>query len=526
MKKDNPYNDSTCVGVHVSEDHANVVLLKDNSQFLHHTFNVGYDHLEECLQKVSEWMTENGASRFPIHLCITGSPVQSLITKTPPLAPSLLLKSFKLQMKQQTGEEPPNLFYQQLYKNESGEGRQEEYVVTTIHKEFRESIVQIARKLKLKISSWELDVLCYAKVAEHLWQKNNCADSSRFLIVLEWDYCQLFICHTDGQLVTFSLSLGMSSFMDRLVQVRAKIADTGSGIVDEDVNFPSTETGQVEQRLSEASQTIHEVYIPLAQQVKTQLYATCNEYGISLPTHFAVLGSGASLFDIHASLAKDFNLKCLSLSSECPNDYAVALGAMLKDRGKLHLNFMPKGGRELLRLWKEKIKNFRVKGSHPIRVIGSNDLLSAKNVVIAAVGILILASFPILQRISVSSELEALKKENSKLLSLKSEIEKAEKREAEFQKRAQLLKLLEAKRPHLSQAMKELISILPEPIKLKAIQLKGENLILKGSARSHVEVQAYLKAAQHLNYLSEPQPIGMLEESNGTHFEIAFHLKI
>lgn len=498
------------IGLSIQEDHTDLLVITPfSAQATHVSFNTGFKNIEECFQKVADWVKENHATKFPISLSVSGGPVHFLITKSSPVPPNLLLKSFKLQLKQVINAEPANLFYHSLFKQERPDGVYEEFIVSCVDKDFREDLVQQARKNKLKVVSWDLSALCQAKVADYLWKQNGCADSSRFLIVLEWDHCQLFVSHPDGQLVTFSLSLGMSSFTDRLVQARAQIAEEGStSIPNEDISFPSTDLEEIEKRRESANQAIHEVYLPFAQQVKTQLYATCNEYGISLPTHFSVVGPGSTLFGIRESLAKDFGLIALSLEPLCSSEQALALGATLKEKQFAHLNFLPRGPKEFWRVFSERVKNLKARLAHSdaLSISSGIPFLNLRNLVVAGLLLVGLVAIPVLRYFGAVRELASVQEENKKLLTLKQEIEKAELREADYQKKVQIVKLAEPKRPHLSRAMKELISILPAEIKLKGVTLKGDNLIVKGSARSHVDVQAYLKAAQSLNYLSEPAP--------------------
>jgi hypothetical protein len=519
------------VGVQLEAERCFVTIVSAGGSKVRHTsINLGYEKLDACFGEIVAWLLEEEANRLPVYLTVTGKPVRYLVTKTPKLPRPVMMKAFKLQLKQAIGHESENLFFTPLSNLQNASGDTTEYVIACVDKEFREAVTQVGRQHKLKMAGWDIDIFAFYRSANFLWQRSQQQDSSRFLVILEWDNCHLLIASPQGQLVTLSLSIGMNSFMEHLVGARAQIATQGeSEVGGEDVFVPSAGSDDIRVRRLLAKQAVYDVYVPFAQQVKTHLYATCNEYGISLPTHFAVLGSGASLFGITESLAADFGLKNVLTEPYFPTELAVAFGSMSQEKGALRLDLLPRGKKQVMKGLQEGLKNVRSK-------FQQKEFLSADQtglpfltpgrlgVAVAILGAL--ASIPIVQRLQTSSELSYRKEELKKLLTRKEHIDKSKSREVEYEKRVGLQKLIEPKRILLSRAMKEIISVRPAPIKLESVSFKGQTLIVKGKAQTPLDVQNYLKAAQTLVYLSEPTPVGVTQEPHFTKFEISFRVRM
>jgi Tfp pilus assembly protein PilN len=88
-----------------------------------------------------------------------------------------------------------------------------------------------------------------------------------------------------------------------------------------------------------------------------------------------------------------------------------------------------------------------------------------------------------------------------------------------------MVKQIEGKRLALSNAIRELISILPGEVKLQSLGFKEHTFTLKGQSLSQTAIESFLKAALSLKYLTDPTPIGISRDKNGIAFELTFRFR-
>ena len=463
----------------------------------------GINEIEQCLNKVSSILSENGFQHLPIYLCVSGIQVHYFLSRVPKLSANHLSKAFRLQMKQELGEDAASLYSLPLWTHKSEDGEQQEYLVAGVKREFRDHIIQHFKKLDLKMGGWDVDILSYYRVSDYLWRRIQCDESSRFIIRLEKDHCHLITISPQGQLLSTHLAVGTGLFIEQMEKINKGELKSNSELQNQ--------------------------CRPFIHQIKTQLYAMCNEFGVPLPTHFILLGAATLLDGFIDCIAREINITPIAFDNLFPTEAIVAVGGMIQRKSSFRVNFFPSRKKLLWKSIGSGLKRMRFRslvgpGFNPLERIRSFGNFAKIGFV--AIPLLAVASFPFIDRMRAEKWIKSEKQEFEKVATYKSIIEKAEQREIDYDRRTALIKLIREKKYNISSAIKELISIVPTNMKIQALQLKNGALTIKGIAKSHTQVQEYLKQAENFRFLSEPLPIAMVESKEGASFEISFKVRL
>ncbi len=504
------------IGVHLQKDRSLVVWLSSEKLVIRSlALNQGFEQAESLVVELGQALSSIAGKKIPISFTLSGEPGPTLFADLPRLSRNNLVKALKLQFRTQQGNEPEEI--QTLaVGNPKGTDRLYHYFALGIKKDLLEKVVRPLRKQKIRVTAWDADLLCYVRAAGSLWEKSGGGSSTRFLIILEWDHCILLVSDQSKKLLALKLSVGVQSFLQHLVSTR----ETLSLEQFSELKLESVETR--ERRLN-ADQAIHDVYIPFAQQIKTQLFAACNEQGLSLPTHFALVASGANLFQMVESLAHDLSLTPIQL--ELPSEAVGAYGAALYEEVGLHLNILPRGRGEVVKSFREWLRSSWTKFS-PAQSL--SDAIPLNAGVLFGIPFLILvglAAIPVVQRWKASTRLSLAKNEFREMESAKKQITQGKDREALYDKKAQLIKQIELKQYRISSALRELFTAIPPAIRLKSLSFKDGVMTLKGVTTEPSAVESFLKATMDLRLLVEPTPVDVHRDKKNTTFELTFKFR-
>ena len=524
------------VGVHVGGERTNILYLNGKKQIVKHLpVNHGYESIDKLLEGLERTLADAKKAKLPIHITLSGKPSHFVLAKLPRLPRPQAVKAFKVQLKQSSGEDwddVRDIAINVAKKGQASDG-QMEYFVGALQKGIIEKIARPLKRSKLRVMSWDFDLLCLARAANFVWQRAKLENATRLLVLLDWDHCYLMILGADGKLVAPRLPIGINSFLDRLLQTRVPPpVDTGESPV------LGANTVEVRERRVLANQAIHDVYVPLGQQLKTQLFSGCNENGIPLPTHFCLVSVGATLFRITESLSADLGLRALPVEQLVPVETVAALGATLSEKNDLKVNLMPAGSEEALRNLKDSFRNIRgvvqrVKSIRPTTKISLGatlDRFSFVNpkVAMAGVGVMLaggVIAYPIYMRMQTTKALQEKKRELATLGPLKDFISKARAKEGLADKKMNLVKIIEGKAWEMSSALKELFSVLPNQVRLKSLAYRGDILNLKGETDSQETVQEFLKSSLTLRLLTDPTPVKISRKDKNVEFELTFRFR-
>lgn len=509
------------VGIHIEPERTNIAFFNAENKLSVLSIGHGYEEMDKLLEALPETLKKEGIPGAPLAITASGKVTHFVSVKTAKLNRSQLLRAIQVALKSSSGRDWSDPQYLQL---PAAKGADEvEHFAGVVEPATVEKIFRHLKRLKFKIASWDADILCYARTADLLWKTSGNGDSTRFLLLLDWDNCYLLIQSADGSLIAPRLPIGVNSFLEHLVKVwEGNNSDSRQGGV------LGADPIEVRERKILANQAIHDVYVPLGQQVKAQLFAACNEHGIAPPTHFAVVSVGANLFHLVESLSVDLALEPIAIEKVIPTDGVAALGAAMYDKAALKLNFLPRGQAENLRAFKEMIA--KLKEKLPKKSLIELPPGTSATVMTAGLvgGIVVLGGmigYPIWQRSRVEKVLETRKKD---LAALKDEKEKSARnklREELADRKIALVKVVAGKRPAMTKALSELFGVLPPEIKLQSLAFRETIVTLKGVSRNANAVQTFLKNALSLKLLKDPTPIGLKRDKEEIEFELTFKFR-
>ena len=518
--------ETASVGVEVGPDRSVLVYASARHTILHHTsLNQGHREPEKLAAALRKALGDSKQFRLPVHLTISGGGSHYVFAKLPKLPRTQLFKAFRVKMKQAGKDELGDLQHLTAGTPRKGED-QTHYLAAALNGPMHEKILQQFRRLRLRPASWDLDLLCYARAANLAWQKSEGGSSTRFIIILDWDQSSLLVSTTDGRMMAMRLPIGLQAFLENLMARREATMPAGSAPKSW-LNI-TTEDIEIRERKVLANQAVHDIYVPLVQQIKTQLFAICNEHEIPPPTHLGVLTGGTNVFHLVDSLAADLGLKLINTESYFPSDTAAAFGATLWPGKEARLNFMPATKTEALRAMGELVKNLRMsfskggglKDKLPSLPEGSTPIYAAGAAVLGlAIGI------PVWQRMQVSKRVEAARAEMASLAGDRERIKKGQERETGIDRKMAMVRAIETNSVSMSRAIHELISVLPADIKLQTLAFRDRVLTLKGQSQSPDAVQGFLKSALEFRFISEPTPVGIRRDKDGIEFELTFKVR-
>jgi len=290
----------------------------------------GYGDNDKLLNELSLWASERKVGKIPVYLTLSGRPAHFFVSRVPKVARPLMLKALKLQMKQATGEEREEISYLALPTPQKVRETHAEYLAASLDHTTLEKLGATLRKARFRLHAWDLDFICYARAANWVWNKAGFNEATRFLILTDWDRTQLLVLSADGRLIAPSLTIGVQSFLQRLKATRDGAVPEGT---EKAWHSLPAEPLDVRSRRVAANQAIHDVYIPLAQQIKAQLYAAV--VTAEFPSEsLCDRGPGANSFGLVEALAKDLGVPRSIFSATLPSENLAAFGAALWENRK------------------------------------------------------------------------------------------------------------------------------------------------------------------------------------------------
>lgn len=514
------------VGIHVGKDRSNLVMFAEGKGVLSHVgLNSGYENREALYEEIAGNLAKVRKRKLTVVGSATGSVAGTLLTALPKMARAMMVKAVKLQFKTQLNTEPDELHLVPVNGAQKVTEGNSLYLAATAEKSLVEGVAKHLRKRKVRLSAWDSDLLCFARAGGYLWERHGLPLSTRFLVIFDWDHCHLLITGTDGKMLAPRLPVGIQSFLQHMLSAREAIMPK-SGAEREWRVLPSDPIELRERKLL-VHQAIHDVYVPLAQQIKTELYAACNQHGVSLPTHFAVVTPEPNLFHITENLAHDLSLQSIPVEKYFPVEAFGAVGAALWDRPQPKLNLMPKGQGEWLKSIKEQWAALAAKIAPAGLNVGLEGLPVGMGGILAgaAVVLALMCSLPIYKRWQVENKVETLRAEIKRVEEEKKKIALNRLREETVEKKHALVKQIELKRLSMGKAIKELFSVLPNTVKLQSLAFKSKVLTLKGQAKDPAAVEAFLKSSFNLRYLVDPTPVSIKRAKAGAEFELTFRFR-
>ncbi len=471
------------LGIHLLSDRSYLVRLTEGSKLADSIrLEAGYDNPDELFTELATHLTNVKVRKLPLFVTLSGSPSVFFLTQIPRLPRTAMQKAFHLQLKQLAGEERRDLSHIALPHHASPDSPSP-YVVASVDKQKIDSVLSVLRRAQLHPVAWDLDFLCFVRAADFLWKAHGLGDSTRFLLMMEWESCRLLIASSEGKILCPSLPIGVKSFTEKLT----------------------------------------DAYVPFAQMVKTQLYSGCNEWGVPLPSHFAIVGSGARQFTAADTLGSDLALTPLPFDSVVPVDLVAAVGASLWEKEGTKFNFLPGTSGQTLQMLKETFQKLKLAISEKSSRIEANKVA----VGLASTAVLLaLCIFPIWNRSRTSRLLDEAKAERVKLASLEKRIKESRAREQAFDRKVALVKLMESKRTQLSRAVKEVVSMIPHEIRLESLSYRDNQLLLKGLVSHQTVLENFLRSALTLRLLEEPTLVNIKAEKEKTLFDVNFKLRV
>ncbi len=491
------------------------------------TVKFGFDQIGKLLPELSRVIRASGLRKVPIILTLSGRPSSFLISRTPPLARNLLLKVFRLQMKQFTGEDREAISYVKLPQANGGEDKTSQYLFASHPADLTKNILDGFRRMRVKILAWDVDILCYARAASALWQSQRLDGETRFAIVVGWNRCRLILLARDGRFASSVLPLGVNSFLEQLAKSLGQPTLPKGWLNGDNLQFAAGDTIKKYEQKANALQAIFMLYAPFAQQIKIQLYNVCNEQNIPAPKNLTVLGPGARVFHFPESLKGDLGLGLLSFDKWIEPELAAAAGAALWDKHPIHLNCVPSVGKDtILGLMEGLAGAFKqlpkpLQGGGPA-LVGQGPL---RKILIGFVVAGLLCIYPVWDRWKITKEMEGKRTELKQLQSLKEDNEKVAKREADLERKLSLKKLIQSKETPLTKMVKEVLYSLPREIRLSALSYREGTVSMRGIAKTEADFESFLGVANRFSILKDPTPNAIRRELNSTNFELTFKVK-
>lgn len=513
------------VGLHIRNNQTYVVQVSKKNEFSSTTIlRAGYEQPEKLATEMASLGEKMGRGT---HYAVTlsGKHANYLVTKVPELNRAVLQRAFKIQMRALVAEEVDDVNFIKLPA--------EDYLVSYINPAILDRTVDLLKKARLRLVSWDTDILSYARAVSFLWKKNNVHSETAFAVVMGWNRCRLLIMGKNGRLVAPLLPMGVMSFSEHLSTTLGDPNVTANWLDPKRLVIAPNDSPDIRMKKVLANQAIFTLFVPFSQQIKMSLYKACSDFNIPLPKHFAVMGPGSNLFRITDSLEMDLNLKALHLPEGLEPEMAAAFGAALWDRNDLRVNHLPASGGELLErlkdlggIAKEQLAKLIPQGSreaiagaalgnfNPLKVLGFGGLVA-----------LLAISYPIWQRSSATRELASAKAQLEALGSKKEELLKFSERQNQFEKKLILKKLLEKHRSHVGDIMKEVLFNLPNTVRLTSLNFRDTSLLLKGVARTQTDLEAMLELYSKLEKVKEPEPLSIRRTENTVGFEVRLKVK-
>ncbi len=516
------------LGIHIRSQTTFIVWLSKGFEVRFQTvINAGYDTLDRLSPELARVLPKEGP--IPTVVSLSGKHSHYFIQKAPAVSKANLLKSFRLQMKQLAHEEREDISFITLPSVEK-EGAPKEYLVASTAMALIEKIAEILRKHKLKLSSWDADILCYARATSAIWQREQVL-GTRLGIIMGWNRCRLVMLGRSGQFAAPMLSFGVASFLENLAQTLGEPTLRADWLDPKNLAIKSSDPKDLKVKKALANQANFSLYVPFAQQVKLHVNAICADTNMALPSRFCVLGPGAGLLRIVESLEIDLGLSAIDYQNWIKPEMAGALGAALWDRHDMRINLLPKGKAEIIQIARELLGGaqnrwgrFLPKGGARVPSFGGEGLKKSFIIILAVVGALSL--FPVWTRMSTSRSLAKLQVELVALRPQEEALEGFSKKKRTLERKQALKKLIESKQPNVGLVFKEILFNLPKQIRITYLSFKDNGVSLKGISQTQEDLERFLDLTTKFRYVVDPTPANMRREKEAISFELAMKAKL
>lgn len=512
------------LGIHLKSNTSHIIWLKGFEIKQKSMIGAGFDQPDLFSSEIGGVLPKNSPQCV---VTLSGKPSQFFTQKAGNISRSMLLKSFRLQMKQKTGEDREDLVFVELPGPQSTDTRKE-FLVASTAGQIVAKISQILRSHRLKILAWDTDLLCYARAISALWQKQGISDSTQLGVIMGWNRCRLIILGRQGHFIAPIVPMGISSFLENLASTLGEPAVNASWLEQKKLTIHPADSKEVKSKKILANQALFSLYVPFAQQIKIQLFSSCTENEIELPTNFTVLGPEANMLRIAESLEMDLGIKALPFGAWIEPEMAAAVGAALWDRHETRLNCLPRGKGEAIQIAKEFFSGAKDKWAKllPKRMPKEHALTvrfnSLKGLVISIGVIAVIAVFPVWKRIETSRNLAKRQAELQALIPQKEKLEGFLKRRQALDKKMALRKVIESKQARVGLMFKEVLFNLPKEIRLHSISFRDNTLSIKGISQTQEDFEKFLELVSRFKYLTDPTPQSIRRENKATAFELVF----
>lgn len=526
-------NGTEHVGIHIRSAQTFVIGLTKKLEIRDRfVLRAGYDQPDKLQAELLSLSGKLGG-HLSAAITLSGKHSPFLLARAPQINTSMVAKALKIQLKAASTEEFDEVSFMKLPVGDEEGSKVQELITCAITAPILERTVDLLRKARFRLHAWDTDILCYARAASFLWQFHQLKDSTRFVVVIGANKCRLILMGRNGKLITQMIPMGIASFLEHLTSVTGDPSLNTAGIEEQKLVIRKEDTVQTVIQKASANQAIFSLYVPFAQQIHMGMYKACSDNGLALPKHFVVLGPGARLLRIGENLETDLGLKALQCPKPLEPEMAAALGAALWDRHPVRLNLLPaRGGewlhqlKDLLQIVRDKVGKIAPQGTaEKLRSFSWGNQSVGRILSLVAVLLILSVGYPVWNRWRVSRELDAKKKTLELMGRQREEVQEFSKRQALLDKKLLFRKSLQAKKIKASPIFKDVLYHLPPAIRLNAISLKENGLVLKGVAKSQPDLESFLELCTKLQFVGDPNPLSIRRQAGNVGFEIAMKVK-
>lgn len=517
-------NGSDQVGIHIRSSQTLAVVvtkkLEIKEKFI---LKAGYDQPEKLAAELSVLSNRLGTHSFAA-VTLSGKYSPFLISKAPNVNRSMVVKALKIQLKALGTEEVDEISFAKIPFEEEGEGKPQLYIASAVTGPVLDRTVELLRKAKFRLHSWDTDILCYARAASFLWQKQGLTDETRFAVVIGANRTRLVLSCANGKFAATTIPFGNAVFLEQMALALGDPTVSANWLEEKKLIIQANDTKELIQQKAIANQAIYSLYVPFAQQIKMNLYRLCQENDMPIPEHFTVLGPGANLFRLANNLEVDLEMKRVGFPDSVDSEMAGAFGAALWERHAVYLNLLPGGGGGVFQRFRESVQILRGK----LEKLAPKGLAKqgfGRLVAFGVVFLLLSGIYPFWSRFKVGKELEGTKRELDALGSKREEVQTYSKRQSLLEKKLMVKRTLEAKKVPVSPVFKDILQNLPPSVKLNSISLRETNVMLKGIARTQGDLESFLEQSSQLKTVGDASPLNIRREGETVSFEISLKVR-
>lgn len=526
------------LGIHLEESATSLVLVGKTGGIRYNTrIQAGVTNLDHLLSELAKVMASSKVLQsVPAVITLSAESAHSFIGQSPKLPRATLLKAFHMDLRQETGKDFEHVQFVRLTEAPAGQGAADTYLVGAVDGVVVDRVLRGLRRMKMRVKSWDIDTLCYARAANTLWQSAGAAGDTRLILVVERLRCRLIILARDGRMLVSSIEIGTAAFLDQLGFALGEPTVAPRWLEERELVATPSDVADARKRKGLITEAIFGIYGPLLQQVQISLFSTCEEHGLALPTHFTVVGPGAGLYRFADSLEMGLGISSLPFALWLAPELAAATGAALWDRHPTRLNCLPPNAAQSLQYVRELtsgvldkwVPSKKTKGTLSTAPSASNLLRNMTPNRAAGLGFVLLLTVLSVPGVRHFKNLRNLRHATAELASLVSEKERvatSRARDLALDKRREIVALLKSKRSDPSGVLKEILTGLPASVHLDGLQFRTGSISLKGAAISQGDFEAFLEILGHLKGVQEVVPAKVGMGKKGTAFEVVIKQK-